>query len=242
MPAEGVPGCCCWTGGRERPRPRKQPQRGGRGVPEWLRAPSQRWGPLSSVPPASQGSQGSHGPTWEQPPVPSTGVGWGWGWGWPQASSQQALAEGSWNHPESSSLLWLPCVAPHTDPVLAPAQLQEGTDHSKADDALGPSPLWPTLDTWMCQGCPCPGAGKARMTGVWAGVGHAGPRCGWTGLGILTQTVSAWSSHPRSGSACVHTRATECTRARASAPHTPRSCLLYGATGPCPRRPREAIT
>lgn len=46
--------------------------------------------------------------------------------GWLQASSQQALAGGGWNHPESSSVLW-PLCWPHTlTPSWLPPSPQRG--------------------------------------------------------------------------------------------------------------------
>ena len=62
----------------------------------------------------------------------------GWAWGWPLASTQQALARGGWNHPESSSLLWPPCW-PLT---LTPSQLMPSprSGQTTASDVLGPPP------------------------------------------------------------------------------------------------------
>lgn len=137
MPGRSLsPLCGCWTvGGGSWPRPKgatsvwceESPRVARRAVSE-ARLPVQCSShPLSTprVPPGRS--------LWSQ-------AMWaGWAWGWPQASSQQALAGGSWNHPESSSLLWPPCW-PLT---LTLSQLLPGPRRGQttASDVSGPPPL-----------------------------------------------------------------------------------------------------
>lgn len=172
---------------------------------QWEETPTRVAGPgppqsqdsLASVPPTSRGTPIV--PPWlravRQPAEasPQSQAVWAdWAQGWLGDSSQQALAGGGWNHPESSRLLWLLCW-PHT---LTPSRLTPSPRRSEttASDASCPRPSHPALDTWTCQGCCCPGGGSENDRRVGRD-GALARDAGWTGLGILTQTVSARSSH-----------------------------------------------
>ena len=112
--------------------------------------------------------------------------------GWLQASSQQALAGGGWNHPESSSVLWPPCWPHKLTPSWLPPSPQRGQTTTR--DVSRPPYSRPAPDTWTCQGWSCSGRqGEARMTGVWAGVGRwPGTLPGWAGNFNLVSTCSSY--------------------------------------------------
>lgn len=218
--------CCCWgQGGWPQPQGatsvwwEENPRVAGRLISE-LRLPVQCPShPLSTpiVPPGRS--------------LRSQAMWAGWAWGWPQASSQQALAGGSWNHPESSSLLW-PLCWPLT---LTLSQFLPGPRRGQttASDVSGPPPT--SAQPWTlghAKGVTALGGGKCEddRRVVWAGVGRAGARC-WLDRPGNSNPNSLNSLLPPQCAARLYTHK-----------HTPRSCLLYRATGPCPRRPREAIT
>lgn len=100
---KGSQGCCCWTGGEGAASAQGnnlsmaggESQSGREGL---LRAEAlcPASFPLLRPPLVPPGSSLQSQAMWA-----------GWAWGWPPASSQQPLPGGSWNHPESSSLLWL---------------------------------------------------------------------------------------------------------------------------------------